>query len=52
MAEKLLDRGLISWLGTDMHHERHLDELQKMVRDKKTMRYLNKITQLKNPTLL
>lgn len=52
MAEKLLDRGLISWLGTDMHHERHLDALQKMVADKKIMRHLDKITHLKNPTLL
>ncbi len=52
MAEKLLDRGLISWLGTDMHHERHLDALHKMVADKKAMRYLEKIAHLKNPSLL
>lgn len=52
MAEKLIERGLITWLGTDMHHERHLEALQKMAADKKTMRYLEKITHLKNPSLL
>lgn len=51
-AEKLIDAGLVSWLGTDMHHERHLEALFHLTRDKKAMRYLDKITHLKNRSLL
>jgi protein-tyrosine phosphatase len=52
MAEKLIDKGWISWVGTDIHHHRHLAALMQLSNDKKVLRYLDKITNLKNPSLL
>ncbi len=50
-AQKLIDRGWVNWLGTDLHHERHLEALTKLANDKKALRYMDKIKQLRNPTL-
>lgn len=34
-AEKLLEAGLVDFLGSDLHNEVHLEELQKALRDKR-----------------
>jgi len=52
MAEKLIDKGWISWVGTDLHHERHLDALINLSNDTKALRYIDKIKNLKNQSLL
>jgi tyrosine-protein phosphatase YwqE len=52
MAEKLIDRGWISWIGTDIHHYRHLGAILQLSNDAKVLRYLDKIKNLKNPSLL
>ncbi|MES2647123.1 MAG: CpsB/CapC family capsule biosynthesis tyrosine phosphatase [Bacteroidota bacterium] len=52
MAEKLIDNGWITWIGTDLHHHRHLGALIQLSNDSKVLRYLDKIKNLKNPSLL
>lgn len=52
MAEKLVDKGWISWLGTDLHHHRHLGALMQLSTDAKVLRYIDKVKKLKNPSLL
>lgn len=52
IAEKLIDQGLISWVGTDMHHHNHLNALRKLATNKRALKYLAKIKNLKNPVLL
>jgi protein-tyrosine phosphatase len=52
MAEKLIDKGWISWVGTDLHHERHLGALMQLSTDTKALRYIDKIKNLRNPSLL
>lgn len=52
MAQKLIDKGLISWAGSDLHHHRHLSALMQLSNDRKVLRYLDKIKNLKNPSLL
>lgn len=52
MAEKLIDKGWISWVGTDIHHMRHLGAIMQLSNDSKVLRYLDKIKNLKNPSLL
>lgn len=52
MAEKLIDKGWISWIGSDIHHHRHLAALVELSNDKKVLRYLDKIKNLKNSSLL
>lgn len=51
VGEKLIDRDLISWVGTDMHHATHLEGLKRLASDKKILRTLGKINNLKNPEL-
>lgn len=50
LANKLLDEKLVSFLGTDMHHERHLNFLREMGNDKKLMKKLQAY-EWKNPLL-
>ncbi len=52
IAEKLIDQGLITWVGTDMHHDNHLNALRKLATNKRALKYLGKIKNLKNPSLL
>ncbi len=51
VGEKLIDRDLIEWVGTDMHHAQHLEVLKRLASDKKILRTLEKIKNLKNPEL-
>lgn len=51
VAEKLIEQGLISWLGTDLHHDRHLAALQQLAGNKKALRLIEKIKRLKNREL-
>jgi tyrosine-protein phosphatase YwqE len=39
-AQRLLKAGLVDYLGTDMHHERHLNGLAAVLRDRKLSRLL------------
>lgn len=50
-AEKLIDNGLITWVGTDMHHQNHLTALQRLVENKRACGYIEKISGLKNPDM-
>jgi tyrosine-protein phosphatase YwqE len=52
IGEKLIDKGLINWLGTDLHHFNHLETLKKIARDKKVLKKIGKIKDLKNCELL
>ncbi len=52
VAEKLIDKGLISWVGTDLHHDRHLAALTDLASSSKALKYIDKIINLKNPSLL
>ncbi len=52
VAEKLIDKGWISWLGTDLHHERHLAALQDLSSNSKALKYIDKIKNLRNHSLL
>lgn len=52
IAEKLIDQGLVTWVGTDMHHDNHLNALRKLSTNKRALKYLAKIKNLKNPMLL
>ena len=38
-AEKMIDDGLVSFTGTDMHHERHMESLKEAINKK----YFNKL---------
>ena len=51
VGEKLIDKGMISWVGTDMHHTIHLDLLRRLAANKKILRTLDKIKNLQNPEL-
>lgn len=51
-AEKLIKNGLISWVGTDMHHTGHLDALRHLVTKKKFRQQLDLIKNIKNPSLV
>lgn len=51
VAEKLLDEQLVTWVGTDLHHERHLAALQKLAADKNIIKRLERIKLLKNRSL-
>lgn len=51
LAELLIDKGLISFLGTDMHHPRHLKNLQQFTINEKTANQILEV-QFKNKTLL
>lgn len=51
VAEKLIQKNLFTWVGTDMHHIGHLEILKRMASDKKILRTLEKIKNLQNPEL-
>jgi protein-tyrosine phosphatase len=50
-AKTLLDKDMVSYLGTDMHNTRHLQELQAAIRQKDILRILQRHT-FKNQELL
>ena len=50
-AKTLLDKEMVSYLGTDMHHAGHLQELQAALRQKDILRILQRHT-FKNQELL
>ncbi len=52
IAEKLIDHNLIQWVGTDMHHLKHLEALNQLAVTKKAMNYLARIRHLKNAELI
>lgn len=52
MAEKLIEKGWVSWLGTDLHHDRHLSAMMQLSNDTKILKQIDKIKNLKNPSLL
>lgn len=41
-ARALLKAGMIDYLGTDLHHERHADNLERLLADRKLNRLLGK----------
>lgn len=49
LAQKLLKAGLIDLLGTDLHHQRHLDAIKKMASSRSTLKMLSQFEFL-NPT--
>jgi tyrosine-protein phosphatase YwqE len=51
IAEKLIKLGWFSWVGTDLHHERHLGALLQLSTDKKVLQQLDKIKNIKNQSL-
>jgi tyrosine-protein phosphatase YwqE len=51
MAEKLIDKGWISWVGSDVHHHRHLAALMQLSTDTKVLKWLDKIKDIKNHTI-
>lgn len=50
VAGKMLELGLIDFVGTDLHHERHLSHLEQLAKDSKIMKLLKQRTFL-NETL-
>lgn len=52
VAEKLLDAAFITWVGTDLHHDRHLSAIQQLAASSKIVKRLEKIDNLKNRQLL
>lgn len=50
VATKLMELGLIDFVGTDLHHERHLIHLEQLAKDSKTIKLLKQRTFL-NETL-
>lgn len=50
-AKTLLDKGMVSYLGTDMHHARHLQGLQDAIKQKDIVRILQRHS-FKNKELL
>lgn len=48
IAEKLIDKGLISWVGSDLHHENHLNAMINLANNTKALKYIEKIKHLKN----
>jgi tyrosine-protein phosphatase YwqE len=48
-AEKLIGAGLVNWVGTDMHHQRHLEALRQLAGNAKALQWIDKIRDLKNP---
>lgn len=51
LAEKLLDEQLVTWVGTDLHHEKHMAALQKLATNKHIIKQLERIKNLKNRSL-
>lgn len=51
IAEKLVERGMIDFVGTDMHHERHLHMVKELAASDKFHKLMSKVN-LKNRGLL
>jgi protein-tyrosine phosphatase len=52
IAQKLIKQGLYQWVGTDIHHPRHLTMLQEMASNTKIIAELEQIQDLKNSQIL
>lgn len=52
IAIKLIQHKLVSWLGTDLHHDRHLEALQALSQNTKALKLLESIDKLQNRKLL
>jgi tyrosine-protein phosphatase YwqE len=52
IAEKLLQADFITWVGTDLHHDRHLAAIQHLAGSNKIVKQLEKIKNLKNRQLV
>ncbi len=50
-AEKLVNKGMIDFLGTDLHHDRHLETLKELASSKKFLQLMKKVN-IKNRMLL
>lgn len=52
-ALRLLKAGMIDYLATDLHHERHADNLERLLQEKKISRLLAEyVEKMKNSTLI
>ncbi len=51
-AEKLIEKELVNWVGTDMHHANHLEALKQLAVDKKAMNNIGKIRNLWNQDIV
>jgi tyrosine-protein phosphatase YwqE len=51
IAEKLLEADFITWVGTDIHHDRHLAAIKQLAATSKIVKQLEKIKHLKNSQL-
>ncbi|MCU0403077.1 MAG: histidinol phosphatase [Chitinophagaceae bacterium] len=47
-AEKLIDKGLVNWLGTDTHHTGHIESLRTLAQDRSILKKLERIKDLYN----
>lgn len=52
IAEKLLQADFINWVGTDLHHDRHLAAIKQLASSSKIVKQLEKIKHLKNRQLV
>jgi len=52
IAEKLLQADFITWVGTDLHHDRHLAAIKELAASSKIVKQLEKIKNLKNRQLV
>jgi tyrosine-protein phosphatase YwqE len=50
-AEKLIQKNLVGWVGTDTHHIGHIDSLKKLAKNKSIIKTLCKIKDLQNAEL-
>jgi tyrosine-protein phosphatase YwqE len=50
-AEKLIEKDLVNWVGTDMHHFNHLEALRQLATDKNALKTIGKIKNLWNQTI-
>ena len=51
IAAKLIKLGWVNWLGTDCHHLRHVDALTDLANNKKALKLMHEIKNLKNPEM-
>jgi len=43
LAQRLIERGLITFLGTDLHHPRHEENLKNCLKDARLIRYMEQV---------
>jgi tyrosine-protein phosphatase YwqE len=51
LAEKLIAAGWVNWVGTDMHHPKHLEALQQYAASARFIKKIEAIKTLRNPEL-